>query len=106
MVDYLENIHLSWMSVVANDVPAPMRGLIELATALRNTGKHIEPEMFDAREAQCEIEIAAAIVGGKEELRKRPIISAIQSPMSSLSYDKGAMEASIKLAGLVSLLSL
>lgn len=94
------------MSVVANDVPALMRGLIELATALRNTGKHIEPEAFDAREAQYEIEIAAAIVGGKEELRKRPIISAIQSPISPLSYDKGSMEASIELAVLVSLLSL
>jgi len=94
------------MSVVANDVPALMRGLIELATALRNTGKHIEPEAFDAREAQYEIEIAAAIVGGKEELRKRLIISAIQSPISPLSYDKGSMEASIELAVLVSLLSL
>jgi trimethylamine--corrinoid protein Co-methyltransferase len=98
VVDYLENLRLSWMSVVANDVPAPMRGLIELATALRNTGKHIEPEAFDAREAQYEIEIAAAIVGGKEELRKRPIISAIQSPISPLSYDKGSMEASIEFA--------
>ncbi len=98
VVDYLNNLHLTWMSVVANDVPAPMRGLIELVTALRNTGKHVEPEAFDAREAQYEIEIAAAIVGGKEQLKKRPIISAIQSPISPLRYEKGSIEAAIEFA--------
>ena len=98
LVDYLDNLDITWMSVCANDIPAPMRDLVEFVTALKNTGKHVEPEGLNARKAQYQIEIAAAVVGGREELRRRPIFSAIQSPISPLKYDEGEIEAAMEFA--------
>jgi len=98
VADYLNNVHFLWTMCTANDIPAPMQGLTEFVTCLRNTEKHVEHEALNARNAQYQIEVAAAIAGGKEELRKRPIISAIQSPISPLRFDRGSIEASIEFA--------
>jgi len=98
VADYLNNVHFLWTMCTANDVPVPMHGLTEFITCLRNTEKHVEHEALDARNAQYQIEIAAAIVGGREKLRERPIFSAVQCPISPLRYDKGITEASIEFA--------
>jgi len=96
--DYLSNVHFIWVTLAANDVPAEMRSLIQLVTTLNNTGKHVEYEAHSAKEARYMIEIASAIVGGKEELRKRPIISAVQCPVSPLVFESGSIEASMEFA--------
>ena len=96
--DYLSHVHFLWTMCTANDMPAPMQGLTEFVICLRNTEKHIEHEALDARNAQYQIEIAAAVAGGREKLRERPIISAIQCPISPLRFDKGITEASIEYA--------
>ncbi len=96
--DYLDNVHFVWVTLSAGDVPPEMQSLTQLVTTLSNTEKHVEYEAHSAREAQYMIEIAAAIVGGKEELRKRPIISAVQSPVSPLIFEQGTIEASIEFA--------
>ncbi len=98
VADYLDNVHLIWPSVTVGDAPVPMQGLAEVIIALRNTEKHIEDEASSAREAQYEIEIAAAIVGGREELKKRPIISATQCPIAPLTFEAGSIEAVIEFA--------
>jgi len=98
VADYLDNIHVVWASVTPGDVPAPMQKIVETSTSLSNTGKHFEGEALSAREAQYEIEIAAAIVGGKEELRRRPIISAVQCTISPLTFEEGSIEAVIEFA--------
>jgi trimethylamine--corrinoid protein Co-methyltransferase len=58
----------------------------------------VEGGASNASEAQFSIEIAAAIVGGKEELRKRPIISVVQCPISPLRFESGLIEANIEYA--------
>jgi trimethylamine--corrinoid protein Co-methyltransferase len=98
IADYLDNVHLVWASVCPGDVPAPMQKIVETITALSNTEKHFQGEALSAREAQYEIEIAAAIVGGREELRKRPIISAVQCPIAPLVFEEGSIEAVIEFA--------
>jgi len=95
VADYLDNVHLVWGSLVPIDVPAPMQGLTAFVSVLRNTEKHVEGEALDARNARYQIEIAATIIGGVEQLKKRSIISAIQCPISPLTYDKGITEGAI-----------
>jgi len=51
-----------------------------------------------AEDAKVQIELAALIVGGKEELKKRPIFSVIACPISPLSYEQGSIEAQVELA--------
>jgi len=98
IADYLNNIHVVWASVCPNDVPAPMQKTVEAITCLSNTGKHFQGEALNAREARYQIEIAAAIVGGREELRKRPIISAVQCTIAPLAFEEGSVEAVIEFA--------
>ena len=98
LTDALDHVDLIWPLATAMDVPAPMRYIVETYTCLKSSGKHFEGDTTNAKEAQYQIEIAAAIVGGREELRKRPIFSQVICTLSPLSYDKGATEASIELA--------
>ena len=98
IADYLDHVHLMWTMGAATDVPVPMQHIVEMYTCLKNTEKHFEGDSLSAREAQYQIEIAAAIVGGREELKKRPIVSMVICPISPLRYDKGTVEASMELA--------
>jgi len=98
IADYLDNVHFVYVTLAAADVPPKMRCLTQFVTTLSNTEKHVEYEAHSAREAQYMVEIAAAIVGSKEELRKRPIISAMQMPISPLMFEEGSIEASIEFA--------
>jgi len=98
IADSLDHVDLIWPLATGIDVPAPMRYIVEMYTCLKSSGKHFEGDTTNAKEAQYQIEIAAAIVGGREELRKRPIFSQVICTLSPLSYDKGATEASIELA--------
>jgi trimethylamine--corrinoid protein Co-methyltransferase len=97
IADYLDHVDLIWPLGAGNDVPAPMRYIVDMCTSLRNCEKHFEGDATTGKEAQYQIEIAAAIVGGREELRERPIFSHVICTLSPLCYDKGMTEASIEL---------
>ena len=98
IADYLDHVDLIWPLGAGNDVPAPMRYIVDMCTSLRNCEKHFEGDATTGKEAQYQIEIAAAIVGGREELRERPIFSHVICTLPPLCYDKGMTEASIELA--------
>ena len=98
VADYLDHVDLLWPAVVTTEVPGPMQCLTEFITVARNTEKHVEHEALNARDAQYQIEIAAAIVGSKEELKERPIISAVTCTISPLTYDEGISEGAIEYA--------
>ena len=94
--DALEPLDYQWPMCVAGDVPAEIHDLVEAATALENTTKHIQHEALSAREADAMVSMGAAIVGGERELRRRPIISSIQCPVSPLILEQGSTEALIR----------
>jgi len=96
LADYLSMVHNFWPSLAATEVPEPIQFTYAMATSLSNMEKHVEGEAKNAREARYEIEIAAAIVGGEEELRKRPIISAVACPVAPLGYETGLLESTIE----------
>jgi len=98
LANSLNMIHVFWPSIAPTDIPDAVESLHTLIISLNNTEKHVESDAYTAREAQYVIEVAAAIVGGKEELKKRPIISAVQCPIAPLGYDKGLIEAVIEFA--------
>jgi trimethylamine--corrinoid protein Co-methyltransferase len=98
IADYLDHVELIWPLGVGNDVPAPVRYIVDMCTSLRNCAKHFEGDATTGKEAQYQIEIAAAIVGGRAELRERPIFSHVICTLAPLCYEKGMTEASIELA--------
>jgi len=98
IADYLPMIHVLWPSVTPTDMPEPVQGLNAWAISLSNTEKHVENEANSASEAKFATEIAAAVMGGKEPLKKRPLISSVQCPIAPLRFESGLIEASIEFA--------
>lgn len=93
VADALDEIDLEWPMVVAGDVPAETHELVELATTLENTSKHVQHEALSAHEARTMVEMAASLVGGEEALRRRPILSSVQCPVSPLTLEENSTDA-------------
>lgn len=96
MADYLPQIGFLWPCISAQDCTPKIQPLHELHAMLLNSSKHIQAmTAVDHLNAQGTVEIAAAVLGGKENLRKRPIISNFQCSISPLSYDGLGLEAAL-----------
>jgi len=95
IADYLEAVGIYYGPVVsAQDVPAEVRPLHELEAAFTHTTKHIQSESIITESmAKYAVEMAVAIVGSKEELRKRPIFSILQCAIGPLGMNGGPLEA-------------
>jgi len=94
VADYLEAIAFHWVSISAQDKPPQSRGLHELQAVWRKSNKHVQTEsIVDPHEMQAAVEMAAALAGGHEALRRRPLLSIMQCTLSPLGHDGGSLEA-------------
>ena len=101
IVDALPNVHVLQVMVSPGDVPDKVADHFKFEAAFNNTTKHVSncigPITSDDG-ARDIVEMASAIVGGKDELRKRPIISVHQCPISPLQYDVHGLRAIMEYA--------
>ena len=96
VADATEEVAFHWVPVSAQDMPVESRGLHEIKAIWENSTKHVQTEsIYDAAEAKAAIEMAALITGGKEELRKRPVLSLMQCTASPLGHDGGSLDAAL-----------
>ena len=96
LADCLEQIAFHWVAVSAQDKPPETRGLYELRAIWENSTKHAQTEsIYSAREAHAAVEMAAAIAGGRDALRERPVLSIMQCTASPLGNDGGSLEAAL-----------
>jgi trimethylamine--corrinoid protein Co-methyltransferase len=99
LCDGLEGINILWPAVTIKDRPAMAQTLYELWITLINCSKHFMGDaVHGAHNAKAQVELASLLVGGKEELKKRPIISMIVCPLAPLSFEKGAIESQVEFA--------
>ena len=98
LADVLENFHIYSIMVDALDCPEEIMGLEEVDSMFNNTEKHIDTGALGTDDARDMIRMAAAVAGGFEELRKRPIIDFMQTPVSPLIQDRGNTEAILECA--------
>ncbi len=97
--DYLHSIDIVSPTVSAQDVPAKGVPVHELEACFTNTGKHVVTESVSSAGGACsQIDLAAAVTGGKDELRKRPIFSNFVCSISPLTQDRGGIEAALEFA--------
>lgn len=85
--DALANCHTVSNLVVATDVPAPTLVVKTMEAMIRNTSKCVSGYALRLGELDILLEMGAAVAGGREELRKRPILPLYGSPSSPLTYD-------------------
>ena len=96
IADYLEEIAFHWVAVSAQDRPPETRGLHELRAIWENSTKHAQTEsIYSEKETRAAIEMASAIAGGREALRKRPILSIMQCTAPPLGQDGGSLDAAL-----------
>lgn len=96
VADYVEEIAFHWVAVSAQDCPPETRSLHELRAIWENTTKHVQTEsVYSEREARAAVEMATAIAGGREALRKRPILSVTQCTAPPLGQDGGSVDAAL-----------
>ncbi len=96
VADYLEEVGFHWVAVSAQDKPPHTRGLHELKAIWDNSTKHAQTEsIYSEKEARAAIEMAAVIAGGREALRKRPVLSIMQCTAPPLGHDGGSLDAAL-----------
>lgn len=97
--DALEPVDFLWTSLTACDVPDRAHGPHEVWATLQNTSKHVQGvTVQSAEDAGVQIELAALVAGGREALRRRPLLSIISCPIAPLSFEGGAIEAQVEFA--------
>ncbi len=96
IADATEQIGFHWVPVSAQDMPPETRGLHEIKAIWENSSKHVQTEsVYNEREARAAIEMATLIAGGKEQLRRRPVLSLMQCSAPPLGHDGGSMDAAL-----------
>jgi trimethylamine--corrinoid protein Co-methyltransferase len=96
--DYLDQVDFFWPIVTPTELPPPLQRVHALAISFENTEKHVQHEALTEKDAKWQIELAATIVGGEEKLKRRPIFSSVNCPVSPLVFEEGSSEAMIELA--------
>ena len=96
IVDYLEGIDVYERALGAHDVPQEVQPLHNAEAFLANTTKHCFHGAGNGRLMRAAIDMAAAIVGGKDQLRERPIISFNTCPISPLKLVRDCTEVIVE----------
>lgn len=96
VADATEEVGFHWVALSGQDKPAETRGLHEIKTIWENSTKHVQTEsIYNETEARAAVEMAALIVGGKDKLRERPVLSVMQCTASPLGHDGGSIDAAL-----------
>ena len=95
--DALPEIAVYWGPIVAaGDTPLGSRAVHEAAAVLANTTKHYQAvTCVGRRPAELLVELAAAVSGSRDELRRRPLVSLIACPVDPLGNDGVSLEAGL-----------
>ena len=94
--DYLPYLSIYEPMVVASDLPEKVHVVHGMKVAMENTQKHLLSESTTTvEEARTQVKMAAEVVGGLEELRKRHYMSAMLCTMSPLMLDGTATDAAM-----------
>ena len=95
--DALPEVAFYWGPIVAGtDAPVAARALHEAAAVLANTTKHYQAvTCVGERPTRLLVEMAAAVSGGRDELRRRPLVSLIACPVDPLGNDAVSLEAGL-----------
>ncbi len=86
IIDGLPNIHTCTMIVLPGDIPEEVRDVYCLAEQIQNTRKNVDATPMSYEGFPYIVELAEAVVGGRQELKERPIITCSFSPTSPLKF--------------------
>jgi len=83
LVDSVENLDIA-APIYAQDVDPIVRDLTVLATMFGSTSKHINMRLLQLSSLPYVLKMAEIVAGSRDNLRSRPIITLLESPISPL----------------------
>jgi trimethylamine---corrinoid protein Co-methyltransferase len=98
LCDAIDEVDIYTIAVTAQDVPEATRELHEAEAVLNNTVKHFGHDTQDTATTKRFIEMGAAVAGGMDKLKERPIISMGTCPNSPLELHTNNTEVIIEVA--------
>jgi trimethylamine--corrinoid protein Co-methyltransferase len=99
VVQALDNVSATSAVVSAQDCPPETRVLHEFDACVRSSEKHnIVVSIKEDWEARSLIKMAEALAGGTEELKRRPLFTAIICTVSPLHQERFGMDLALVLA--------
>jgi trimethylamine--corrinoid protein Co-methyltransferase len=98
LADALPHIDVLTAPVTARDKPDESSHLHMLEAAVANSSKHYGSDATDGSLAKLLIEMSAAVAGGLEELKQRPILDLGTCPTSPLQIGEESAEVVIECA--------
>jgi len=98
MADAMSEIDTFEIAVGAKDAPGETASIHNFEAALLNTTKCIGAGTLSTFETEAVIDMAAAVVGGRDKLRERPIVYLGVCPVSPLKLTREVCEVIIAAA--------
>ncbi len=94
LCDALDEVDFFWPIVMpTEEIINEIQEISALNIAVRNITKHLECSCSSKGAAQWQVKMMQAVAGGEEELKKRPLFSAVVSPTTPLAFEKFVAEA-------------
>lgn len=90
--DFLSEVSVYNRAVGAHDVPAEVAPVHNAEAFFNNTTKHCMIGPFSGYQLKQIVKMAAAVVGGEDKLRQRPLVSFHTCPVSPLKLVNDACE--------------
>jgi trimethylamine--corrinoid protein Co-methyltransferase len=84
IIDSLEHVETYERCMCSHDKPPAVQAIHNAEASLTNTSKHHWLGPVDAFQAEKIVDICAAIVGGRQRLRERPLLTFVTCPISPL----------------------
>ncbi len=79
--------------VFGHDMPVVGRDMMMLREAFAGTSKNIHLRAFSGKTLEYMFKMAEIVAGGKEELKKHPVVSLLEAPVSPLKFLDVTMDA-------------
>jgi len=95
LIDALSNIEWSYTSSSHPTLPGVIADKVTFLQLILNCSKPIICEINNASSLREMIDICSMVVGGEEQLRKKPFFAGSSEPISPLIQGKDAMEKSL-----------
>jgi len=83
LVDAIDNIDIA-APIYAQDITPIVRDLSVLATMFANTSKHINMRQLQLSSLPYVLKMAEIVAGSRENLKARPVITMLESPIAPL----------------------
>ena len=99
--DAVEGVDVFTQTVTPRDVPIEVEDLVAAETSLNNCTKHfMHVDILSAESVRRYFEMGAAVAGGEEGMRRRPVCSFMIAPVSPLQLSPEACEVIVEAAKL------